>query len=988
MTYDVYFDTSDPPTTLICDDVSSTTCDPGTLSYNTHYYWKVVATGLNGPSPGQVWDFWTGDVVISEVRVTNVRDTAFNVSWVTNQSATGEVHYGTDPDNLDQIAYDDRGAGTRDDTHYVTLLGLTSNTTYYFDVISDGTTDDNGGVHYTVTTGPTLGLPASDTIYGQVFKEDGTTPAEGTIVYITLRDADGSGSSGEAAPLSALVDSNGYWYGNLGNARMTDLSDYFYYSASGDEVELRAQGASDGTASQTVDTANDRLAPDMMLGSSHFCDSVSEIPQEECEAMVALYENTDGANWSNNSGWLDTSTPCNWYGVTCSAGHVTRLNLYDNQLRGSIPPELGDLTNLTLLFLHHNQLSGSIPPELGNLANLQSLYLSSNQLSGNIPVQLGGLGNLQVLHLGYNQLSSSIPPGLGDLANLQNLFLQENQLSDSIPPKLGDLSNLTSLLLGGNQLSDGIPPELGSLTDLRTLSLGSNQLSGSIPPELGNLTNLRGLYLYNNQLSGSIPSQLGSLANLTQLSLDNNQLSDSIPPELGNLSNLTDLYLYNNQLSGNIPVQLGNLINLDILSLYNNQLSGDIPPELGNLTDLRGLYLHNNSQLSGALPHSLTNLTKLDGFYFYNTDLCEPDDAEFQAWLASISNLQSTGVTCCVLFGDLDGDGDVDVEDIMLVANCWRMTDEDPGCAPYDLDGDGIITVVDIMLVVKHWGESCVDEDCVPDWTLDCGDSDSWNNGNPGSTDHIDTYSCTGWDESGPEYAYEFTPSASNQVAVSLNNLSADLDLFVLAPECNATDCLVHDDLIASFDAAAGQTYYIVVDGYEGAVGDYTISVDCLDGGCVPDWTLDCGGGDSWNNGYTGSTDLIDIYSCTGWDESGPEYAYAFVPSVSGQVDVSLSDLSTDLDLFIVAPGCNPTNCLAYGDATASFNVVAGQLYYVVVDGYQGAVGDYTISVSCPVGAQNQGDRGPGKSPQRFNLVPTLVPGVAAPHPTASPLKH
>ncbi len=63
--------------------------------------------------------------------------------------------------------------------------------------------------------------------------------------------------------------------------------------------------------------------------------------------------------------------------------------------------------------------------------------------------------------------------------------------------------------------------------------------------------------------------------------------------------------------------------------------------------------------------------------------------------------------TPCVLFGDFDGDGDVDVNDIMLVANCWQMTTEDPDCAPYDLDGDGTITVVDIMLVAAQWGETC-----------------------------------------------------------------------------------------------------------------------------------------------------------------------------------------------------------------------------------------------------------------------------------------
>lgn len=348
---------------------------------------------------------------------------------------------------------------------------------------------------------------------------------------------------------------------------------------------------------------------------------------------------------------------------------------------------------------------------------------------------------------------------------------------------------------------------------------------------------------------------------------------------------------------------------------------------------------------------------------------------------------------------DFNLSGKVDIQDVGEVASRWRTScqNPDPDDNPatpnygYDLDGDCIITVVDIMKVVKHWGERCTDgeeEDCVPDSTLACGNSDSRNNSDAGSTDRIDTYSCIGWNESGPEYAYEFTPSASSQVAVSLNNLSADLDLFVLAPGCNATDCLVHGDLVASFDAAAGQTYYIVVDGYQGAVSDYTISLDCLDGGCVPDMTLDCGGGDSWNNGGLGSTDLIDSYSCTSWNESGPEYAYAFVPSVSGQVDVSLSNLGADLDLFIVAPGCNPTNCLTHGDTTASFNAIAGQLYYVVVDGYQGAVSDYTINVSCAAAAQDQSDQEPSKSPWRFNFIPTVVPGVATPHPTTNPSKH
>ncbi|NJP07719.1 MAG: hypothetical protein HC837_19925 [Chloroflexaceae bacterium] len=67
---------------------------------------------------------------------------------------------------------------------------------------------------------------------------------------------------------------------------------------------------------------------------------------------------------------------------------MERLLLSSNNLSGSIPPELGNLTNLRELDLSYSDLSGSIPPELGNLTNLWMLDLSHNYLSGDIPREL------------------------------------------------------------------------------------------------------------------------------------------------------------------------------------------------------------------------------------------------------------------------------------------------------------------------------------------------------------------------------------------------------------------------------------------------------------------------------------------------------------------------------------------------------------------------------------------------------------------------
>ena len=135
------------------------------------------------------------------------------------------------------------------------------------------------------------------------------------------------------------------------------------------------------------------------------------------DILMIFYRATGGGTDWTGDNWGSDEPIGTWQGVTTNAdGRVTHLSLYAMELNGSIPAELGQLTNLQQLFLFRNGngLSGSIPAELGQLTNLKDLRLAENGLSGSIPAELGTLTNLENLRLSGNELSGSIPAEQGN----------------------------------------------------------------------------------------------------------------------------------------------------------------------------------------------------------------------------------------------------------------------------------------------------------------------------------------------------------------------------------------------------------------------------------------------------------------------------------------------------------------------------------------------------------------------------------------------
>jgi hypothetical protein len=262
------------------------------------------------------------------------------------------------------------------------------------------------------------------------------------------------------------------------------------------------------------------------------------------------------------------------------------------------------------------------------------------------------------------------------------------------------------------------------------------------------------------------------------------------------------------------------------------------------------------------------------------------------------------------------------------------------------------------------------------------------NNADLGNISLYDNWGCFTDPLTGPEVIYEYIATATTILDITLSGLSADLDLVVLEGSCTPAACITSSNIGGpiseniSLAVTAGQSYYIVVDGWAGATSDFDLAIGCATTGDDDDsaspgddddddsagWTaaqcnstgaLGCtfGSDQSANNNDPGSSQQVDSYSCDlALDESGPEFVYSYTPAQDLAVTFTLSGLSDDLDLFVLQASsggnCDPDTCIEYSaglaDESVTFTALSGVTYYLVVDGHLGAISDFDLSLDCP----------------------------------------
>ena len=395
------------------------------------------------------------------------------------------------------------------------------------------------------------------------------------------------------------------------------------------------------------------------------------------EPLMALYNATNGPDWTNNTNWITDCDVCNWEGITCDDnGRVYIITLPNNNLSGELPSELGQLTELVEIFLDGNSLYGSIPEALYTIPTLENIILSNNFLGGGLSANICQLNNLNEIRLSNNQLFGEIPSCLGDFTNLLVINLGYNNFSGCYPSSWltycgNDQMNFEeNICLRDwtdfcNTNGDCSGNTVGEHPDFAPLMALYNSTNG---PTWTNNTNwgtcdpctwygvycdygrVRELNLENNNLVGTIPEEIGQLERLDVLILANNQLSGTVPDAIGNLFNMFFIVLSDNNLSGEFPDIFDAWHQIHDIRINNNNFEGPLPSSLGSRTTLRVVEFWNNN-FSGCFPFSYKNLctnkaTVFESGFGFGGNPQLPNGGDFDAFCNSESGICNEDIGC------------------------------------------------------------------------------------------------------------------------------------------------------------------------------------------------------------------------------------------------------------------------------------------------------------------------------------------------------
>ena len=284
----------------------------------------------------------------------------------------------------------------------------------------------------------------------------------------------------------------------------TDINGDFIYLNSGPTFNLTINTSADYGDYYYFVTSNN--VPLLGLLSRAITIGPDPSTHPDYDALIALYNAFDGPNWTNP--W-DITTP---------------IETWDPSFR----LQFDDVTNRVVHFDYSGQnLTGIIPPEIGDLTELTGLWLFGNNITGEVPAEIWTLTNLRELVIGSQTSGEAYTPGALTLTN-------------GIPSEIANLQQLEWLNLNGIALTLPLESEVYNLPNLIRIRLQDCGITGQLPAGLANISDVR---VERNEFEGTIPTEILTSSGNLRLGITGNYFDFSDLEPLVSAANIQFLEL-------------------------------------------------------------------------------------------------------------------------------------------------------------------------------------------------------------------------------------------------------------------------------------------------------------------------------------------------------------------------------------------------------------------------------------------------------------
>jgi hypothetical protein len=259
--------------------------------------------------------------------------------------------------------------------------------------------------------------------------------------------------------------------GNCSNDKndpATILTNYINQITLSDQtISMNGKNPEDQALKYLIETDQTFTAAEILTLKSKTSNVVQFRISQRYALLTLFFQQTLIQPWKSIVGWLVNANECTWFGISCASidlgatvgtqNVVTKVDFLGNNIKGTIPADLGLLTALRYFDVSKNALTGTLPASIGQWTTLTDFRVNDNALTGTLPASIGQWTAFKGFDVNGNTMTGTLPAYIGQWTALTFFRVSSNALTGTIPASIGNWSQIKFAFFQNSQFTGTMP---------------------------------------------------------------------------------------------------------------------------------------------------------------------------------------------------------------------------------------------------------------------------------------------------------------------------------------------------------------------------------------------------------------------------------------------------------------------------------------------------------------------------------------------------